>query len=144
MAFTTTVCTSFKAELGRALHDFTAGTGSVFKIALYSTVSGMGATTTVYSATNEVTGSGYTAGGKTLTNVTPVTSGTTAIYDFDDAVWLSSTITAIGALIYNSTNGNRAVLVLGFGANEASVSGAFTIVFPTPDASNAVLRITAS
>jgi len=141
MAISQAMCTSFKSELMQALHNFTTSTGNAFKIALYTSSATLGATTTAYSATNEVTGTGYTAGGNTLTNVTPTTSGTTAFTDFADTTWSSATITARGALIYNSTNSNRAVCVLDFGADKTSTNGDFTIVFPTPDASNAIIRI---
>jgi len=125
----------------QALHNFTTSTGNTFKIALYTNSASFTAATTVYTATNEVTGTGYTAGGNTLTNVTPTTSGTTAFTDFADTTWTSSTITARGALIYNSTNGNRTVCVLDFGSDKSSSSGDFTIVFPTADATNAIIRI---
>ena len=141
MAISQAMCTSFKSELMQALHNFTTSTGNVFKIALYTSSATLGATTTAYSATNEVTGTGYTAGGNTLTNVTPTSSGTTAFTDFADTTWSTATITARGALIYNSTNSNRAVCVLDFGADKTSTAGHFTIVFPTPDASNAIIRI---
>ena len=141
MAITQAVATSFKSELMTALHNFTNGTGNAFKIALYTSAATLGATTTAYSATNEVAGTGYTAGGNTLVNVTPITSGTTAFTDFNDTTWSTSTITARGALIYNSTNSNRAVVVLDFGADKASTAGDFTIVFPTADATNAIIRI---
>jgi len=142
MAFTGNfMCTSFKSELMQALHNFTTSTGNTFKIALYTNSASFTAATTVYTATNEVTGTGYTAGGNTLTNVTPTTSGTTAFTDFADTTWTSSTITARGALIYNSTNGNRTVCVLDFGSDKSSSSGDFTIVFPTADATNAIIRI---
>jgi hypothetical protein len=142
MAFTGNfMCTSFKSELMQALHNFTASTGNTFKIALYTNTASFTAATTVYTATNEVTGTGYTAGGNTLTNITPTTSGTTAFTDFADTTWTSSTITARGALIYNSTNGNRTVCVLDFGSDKSSSSGDFTIVFPTADATNAIIRI---
>ncbi len=141
MALTQCIVTSFKVQLATGTHNFTLSTGNVFKIALYTSSATMDATTTVYSATNEVVGTGYVAGGNTLTNVTPVSSGTTAILDFADTVWSSSTITARGALIYNSTNGNKAVAVLDFGADKTSTAGDFTIIFPTPDASNAIIRI---
>lgn len=143
MAITSTLCTSFKKELGEALHDFTAGSGHVFKLALYTSAATLDATTTAYSATNEIVGTGYTAGGSALTNVTPTTSGTTAIYDFQDVTWPNSTITAAGALIYNSTNGNRAVCAIDFGGEKTSVSSTFAVIFPTPDATNAIIRITA-
>jgi len=141
MAISQAMCTSFKSELMQALHNFTTSTGNAFKIALYTSSATLGATTTAYSATNEVTGTGYTAGGNTLTNVTPTTSGTTAFTDFAGTTWSSATITARGALIYNSTNSNRALCVLDFGADKTSTNGDFTIVFPTPDASNAIIRI---
>lgn len=141
MAITQAMPTSFKSEVLQALHNFTNSTGNVFKIALYTSSASLNSNTTVYSTTNEVTGTGYTAGGNTLTNVTPTTSGTTAFTDFADTTWSSSTITARGALIYNSTNGNRAVAVIDFGADKSSSAGDFTIIFPTADASNAIIRI---
>lgn len=141
MAISQAMCTSFKVELMQALHNFTNGTGNTFKIALYTSSATLGATTTAYSATNEVSGSGYTAGGNTLTNVTPTSSSTTAYTDFADTTWSTATITARGALIYNSTNADRAVAVLDFGADKSSTAGDFTIVFPTADASNAIIRI---
>jgi hypothetical protein len=143
MAITSTLCTSFKQELGMALHNFTAGVGHTFKMALYTGAATLDASTTAYSATNEVAGTGYVAGGNALSNVTPVTYGTTAVYDFNDVTWLNSTITARGALIYNSTNGNRAVCTLDFGEDKISIGSTFSVVFPTPDAVNAVIRITA-
>ena len=142
MAITQAMCTSFKQELLVGTHDFTTTTGSSFKIALYTSSATLGATTTAYSATNEVSGTGYTAAGEALTNVTPTTSGTTALTDFADQTWASSTITARGALIYNDTAaGDPAVLVLDFGADKTSTAGDFTIVFPAADASNAIIRI---
>lgn len=137
------MCTSFKAELMRAVHNFTTSTGNVFKIALYTNSASFTAATTAYTATNEITGTGYTAGGLALTNVTPTTSGTTALTDFADATWTTATITARGALIYNSSAaGNPSVIVLDFGSDKTSTAGDFTIVFPTADASNAIIRIT--
>lgn len=136
-----TMCTSFKVELLQGLHNFTTTTGDVFKIALYTSAADLNASTTVYSTTNEVVATGYTAGGNVLTNVTPVFSGTTAYIDFNDTQWTISTITARGALIYNSTDGNRAVAVLDFGADKSSVTGNFNIVFPAADAANAIVRI---
>ena len=142
MAFTGNfMCTSFKSELMQSLHDFTTSTGDVFKIALYTDSASFTAATTVYTSTNEVVGSGYTAGGNTLTNVTPTTSGTTAFTDFADTTWTTATITARGALIYNSTNGNRTVAVLDFGSDKTSTAGDFTVQFPTADASTAIIRI---
>lgn len=142
MAFTGNfMCTSFKGEVLQALHNFTLSTGNVFKIALYTNSASFTAATTVYTTANEVIGTGYTAGGNTLTNVTPTTSGTTALTDFADTTWSTSTITARGAMIYNSTNGNRAVVILDFGSDKVSTAGDFTIIFPTPDATNAIIRI---
>ena len=141
MAITTALATSFKQELMVGTHNFTLSTGNVFKIALYTSSATLGATTTAYSATNEVSGTGYTAAGNTLTNVTPTTSGTTAFTDFADSSWTSSTITARGCMIYNSTNSNKCVGVWDFGSDQISSSGTFTIVFPTPDATNAIIRL---
>jgi hypothetical protein len=141
MAISQAMCTSFKQELMQALHDFDNPGGNTFKIALYSSTATLDATTTAYSTSNEVTGPGYTAGGNTLTSVTPTSSGTTAFTDFADTTWSSATITANGALIYNSTNSDRAVAVLAFGGDKTSTNGDFTIIFPTADASNAIIRI---
>jgi hypothetical protein len=147
MAFTGNfMCTSFKQELLQAKHDFTASTGHTFKLALYDNNASFTAATTDYTATNEVSGTGYSAGGGTLTNVTPTTSGTTAFTDFDDLTFSTATITARGALIYNTTTGGGSsttdtVVVLDFGGDKTSTAGDFTIVFPTADASNAIIRI---
>ena len=143
MAFTGNfMCTSFKQELLTATHDFTTGTGSAFKLALYDNNASFTAATTAYTATDEVSGTGYSAGGGALTNVTPTTSGTTALTDFADLTFSSATITARGALIYNDTAaGDPSVVVLDFGADKTSTAGDFTIVFPTADASNAIIRI---
>ena len=142
MAITQAVCTSFKQELLVGTHNFTATTGDTFKIALYTSSASLDATTTAYSSSNEVSNSGtYTATGGTLTSVTPTTSGTTALCDFSDISFTSATITARGALIYNSTDSNKAVAVLDFGGDKTSTSGTFTIQFPAADASNAILRL---
>jgi len=141
MAITQAMPTSFKQEILVATHNFTAGTGNTFKIALYTSSATLNASTTAYSATNEVSGTGYSAGGNTLTSVTPTTSGTTAFCDFNDTSWTTATITARGALIYNSSAANKACAVLDFGSDQTSTAGTFTIVFPTPDASNAIIRI---
>ena len=141
MAITTALCTSFKKEVLEALHDFNVSAGSVFKIALYTSAANLGATTTIYSSTNEVVGSGYTAGGITLTNIDPTSSGTTGFVDFADATWASATITAAGALIYNSSQSNKAVAVLSFGGDKTSTNGDFIVQFPVADASNAIIRI---
>ena len=155
MAITTAMCTSFKSELLQGIHNFhngsgggtttTTGTGNTFKIALFTSSATLSASTTAYATTNEVSGTGYTAGGNTLTNVDPTTSGTTALTDFADTTWSSSSITARGCLIYNSSTtagtANRAVCALDFGADKTSTSGDFTIQFPAADASNAIIRI---
>ena len=155
MAITTAMATSFKSELLQGIHNFhngsgggtttTTGTGNTFKIALFTSSATMSASTTAYATTNEVSGTGYTAGGNTLTNVDPTTSGTTALTDFSDTTWSSSSITARGCLIYNSSTtagtANRAVAILDFGADKTSTSGDFTIQFPAADASNAIIRI---
>lgn len=147
MAFTGNyMCTSFKDQILEAVHDFRSSGGDTFKIALYSSAATLDATTTAYSATNEVANSGsYTAGGGSLTNVSPTTSGTTAFTDFDDFSFTSATINARGALIYNSTPThtytNPSVAVLDFGGDKISTSGTFTIQFPAADASNAIIRI---
>ena len=136
------LCTSFKKELLEAVHNFKNSGGSTFKIALYTNSASFDASTTAYTATNEVSGTGYSAGGNTLTRVDPTSSGTTAFTDFADTTWSSSTITARGALIYNdSAAGNPGVAVLDFGADKTSTNGDFTVVFPTADASNAIIRI---
>jgi hypothetical protein len=147
MAFTgNAMCTSFKKELLEAKHDFTNGQ-DVYKLALYDNSASFTAATTAYTSSNEVSNSGsYTAGGGALTNVTPTTSGTTALTDFADKTYTSATITARGALIYNTQAGGgsgttNAVVVLDFGSNKSSTSGDFQIVFPTADASNAIIRI---
>ena len=142
MAFTGNyMCTSFKKELLEGLHDFNASGGNVYKLALYDNTATLDASTTVYTTTGEISGTGYSAGGGTLTNVDPTSSGTTGFCDFDDLTFTTATITARGALIYNSTNGNRAVVVLDFGSDKTSTAGDFTIVFPTADATNAIIRI---
>ena len=147
MAFTGNfMCTSFKDELLEGVHDFRSSGGDTFKIALYTSSATLDATTTAYSATNEVANSGtYAAGGGTLTNVSPTTSGTTAFTDFDDISFTSATINARGALIYNTTPThtytNPSVAVLDFGGDKISTSGTFTIQFPAADASNAIIRI---
>jgi hypothetical protein len=147
MAITQAVCNTFKQELLVGTHNFTISTGDVFKIALMTSSSTNDASTTNYSGgsvniSNEVTGTGYAAGGITLTNVTPTISGSTAITDFSpDVTWTSSTITARGAMIYNSSDSNKAVVILNFGSDKSSAAGDFGIVFPTADASNAIIRI---
>ena len=141
MAITQAMCTSFKVELLTGTHDFTNSSGDTFKLALYTSSATLDASTTAYSTTNEASGTGYSAGGGTLTNVTPTSSGTTAFTDFADLTFSSATITARGCLIYNSTDSDKAVAVLDFGGDKTSTNGDFTIQFPTADASNAIIRI---
>tara|TARA_B110000285_G_scaffold205992_1_gene244177 strand:- start:521 stop:952 length:432 start_codon:yes stop_codon:yes gene_type:complete len=142
MSITQAVCTSFKQELLVGTHNFTVTSGDTFKIALYTSSATLNATTTAFSTTNEVSNSGtYSSGGGTLVSVTPTTSGTTALCDFADISFTSATITARGALIYNSDDSNKAVAILDFGGDKTSTSGTFTIQFPTADASNAILRL---
>ena len=146
MAITQAMCTSFKDQILEAAHDFRSSGGDTFKLALYTSTATLDATTTAYTSSNEVANSGtYAAGGGTLTNVTPTTSGTTAFTDFADISFTSATINARGALIYNSTPThtytNPSVVVLDFGGDKISTSGTFTIQFPTADASNAIIRI---
>jgi len=148
MAFTGNfMCTSFKQQLLEAKHNFLLSGGDTFKIALYDNSASFTAATTDYTATNEVGASGsYSAGGGTLTRIDPATSGTTAFTDFADITFTSATITARGALIYNTTTGagtgtTDTVVVLDFGSDKTSTSGDFEIVFPAADASNAIIRI---
>tara|TARA_B100000282_G_scaffold287900_1_gene255926 strand:+ start:3345 stop:3800 length:456 start_codon:yes stop_codon:yes gene_type:complete len=150
MAITQAMCSSFKKELLEGVHNFKNSGGGTFKLALYaeggggksSTTATLGATTTAFTTTGEVDNSGsYTSGGGTLTRVDPSLSGTTAITDFADLSFTTATITAMGALIYNSSASNKAVAVLDFSTNKTSTSGTFTIQFPTADASNAIIRI---
>ena len=144
MAITSAVCTSFKVELLKGVHNFTATTGNTFKIALYTSSATLGASTTAYSTSNEITnssGTAYTAGGATLTSVTPTTSGTTAFCDFADVSYTDASFTANGALIYNSSQSDKAVCAIAFGSDKTVTSGTFTIQFPTADATNAIIRL---
>ena len=150
MAIAQAMCTSFKKELLEGVHNFKNSGGDTFKLALYaeggggksSTTATLGATTTAFTTTGEVANSGsYSSGGGNLTRVDPTTSGTTAFTDFADLSFTTATITAMGALIYNSSDSNKAVCVLDFTSNKSSTSGTFTIQFPTADASNAIIRI---
>lgn len=146
MAITQAMCTSFKVGLLQGKHDFTASTGHTFKLALFTSSASLDASTTDYSVTNEASGTNYTAGGANLTSVTPTSSGTTAFGDFADLTFSTATVTARGAIIYNSTTAGgsgttEAVVVLDFGADKTSTAGDFTIQFPTADASNAIIRI---
>ena len=151
MAITSAVCTSFKVELLKGVHNFTATTGNTFKIALYTSDATLGASTTAYATTNEITntsGSAYTAGGAALTiaSSSPTSSGTTAWVDFDNVSWSSASFTANGCMIYNTTTGSGSgttdsVIIVAFGGDKTVSSGTFTVQFPTPDASDAILRI---
>jgi len=143
MAITQAMCTSFKKELLEGTHNFKNSGGSTFKLALFTSSATLSAATTAYATTNEVSSSGtnYTAGGNALTRVDPSTSGTTALTDFADLTFSTATITANGALIYNSSASDKAVIVLAFGGDKTSTAGDFTIQFPTADASNAIIRI---
>ena len=149
MAIAQAMCTAFKQELLLGTHNF-ATNGNAFKLALYaeggggksSTTATLGAATTAFTTTGEIANSGsYTSGGGTLTKVAPTTSGTTAFTDFADLSFTTASIPAMGALIYNDTNSDKAVCVLDFTSNKTSTSGTFTIQFPTADASNAIIRI---
>ena len=145
MAITSAVCTSFKVELLKGVHNFTATTGNTFKIALYTSSATLGASTTAYSTSNEITnssGTAYTAAGATLTRVTPTADSTTAVCDFSDVSYTNATFTANGALIYNdSASGDPACAVIAFGSDKTVTSGTFTIQFPTADATNAIIRL---
>jgi hypothetical protein len=144
MAITSAICTSFKQELLVGTHNFTATSGNTFKIALFTSSASLGAGTTAYSTSNEITnssGTAYTAGGATLTSVTPTTDGTTAVCDFADVSFSSASFTANGCLIYNDTQSDKACAVVAFGSDKTVTSGTFTIQFPTADASNAIIRL---
>jgi len=136
------MCTSFKKELLEAKHNFLNSGGSTFNLALYTNSASFTAATTAYTSSNEVSGTGYTAKGAALTRVDPSTSGTTALTDFSDLTFSTATVTARGALIFNdSASGDPTVVVLDFGGDKTSTAGDFTVVFPTADASNAIIRI---
>ena len=141
MAITQAMCTSFKKELLEGTHNFKNSGGSTCKLALFTSSATLGAATTAYATTNEASGTNYTAGGANLTRVDPSSSGTTALTDFADLTFSTATITANGALIYNSSASDKAVIVLAFGGDKTSTAGDFTIQFPAADASNAIIRI---
>jgi hypothetical protein len=142
MTITQAICNSFKTEILEAIHNFTASVGDIFKLALYPSTASLDKTTTAYSSTNEVPASGsYVAGGASLVSVSPVLSADTAVVTFNNVSFTSATITARGALIYNSSKANRAVCVLNFGTDQTSTAGTFSITFPTADQNNAILRI---
>lgn len=139
MAISQAMCSSFKQQLLLGEHDLDTDT---IKIALYTSSATLGASTTAYTTSNEVaSGNGYTTGGNTLTGASVSLSGTTAFVDFSDTTWSNATITARGALIYNSSKSNKAIAVLDFGGDKTSTNGNFTVQFPTNDASSAIIRI---
>lgn len=137
----TALTTSFKKELLEGVHDFRVSGGDTFKIALYNASAVLGAQTTAYTTDDEITGSGYTAGGATLTRVDPTSSGTTGYVTFENVSWPASTITANGALIYNADASNASVVVLAFGSDKSVDNATFEIQFPTANATNAIVRI---
>lgn len=148
MSITQSLVTSFKVEILDGIHNFGVGVvrgstaADTFKIALYTASATLDSTTTAYSATNEVVGTGYVAGGNTLViSQVPTSTGTTAFLDFSDSSWTTSTITARGALIYNSTQSNKAVAVLDFGGDKVTTAQTFTVVFPSSTSSTAIVRI---
>ena len=144
MANTSAICNSFKTEVLKAVHNFTASTGNTFKIALFTSSATLGAGTTAYAATgmNEMSGTGYTAGGKALTSVTPTLDSSTAVCDFADVSWTSASFTARGCLIFNDSHATDAsVCAIDFGGDKTATSGTFTIQFPAASATAAIIRI---
>ena len=144
MAITSAICTSFKVEILKGVHNFTATTGNTFKIALYDSDATLGAGTTAFTTSEEITntsGTAYTSGGASLTSVTPVADSTTAVCDFNNVDFTSASFTAYGALIYNSSATNAAVAAIAFGSDITATNGTFTIQFPAADASNAIIRL---
>ena len=145
MANTSAICSSFKQELLQGKHNFSSSGGDTFKIALFTSSASLGAATTAYSTSNEITnssGTAYTAGGATLTSVTPTASSTTAVCDFSDVSYTDATFTANGCMIYNdSASGDPACVIVAFGSDKTVTSGTFTIQFPTADATNAIIRL---
>ena len=145
MAITSAICNSFKQEILEAEHNFTASTGNTFKLALYTSAATLGASTTAYSSSNEITntsGTAYTAGGKALTSVTPTLDSSTAVCDFADVSWTSASFTARGCLIYNDSHStNASVCAIDFGGDKTATSGTFTIQFPAAAATTAIVRI---
>jgi hypothetical protein len=145
MAISSAICNTFKTEILKAVHNFTASSGNTFNLALYTSSASMGAGTTAYTTSNEIantSGSSYSAKGKALTSVTPVLDSSTAVCDFADVSWTSASFTANGCLIFNDTaSGDPGVCVVAFGGDKTVSSGTFTIQFPAADASNAIVRI---
>ena len=144
MTISSAVCNSFKQEILVGTHNFTASSGNAFKLAMYTSSASLGAGTTAYSSSNEISntsGSAYSAGGKTIVSVTPVLDGTVAVCDFADISFTSASFTANGCLIYNDTQADKAVCVVAFGGDKTVSSGTFTIQFPAAGASTAIVRI---
>ena len=141
MAITSAVCSSFKQEVLVGTHNFTATSGNSFKLALYTSSATLGAATTAFTTTGQASGTNYTSGGNALTNITPVLSGTTAVCDFADLTFGTATVTARGCMIYNDTNSDKAVCAIDFGGDKTSTAGDFTIVFPSPTATGAIIRL---
>lgn len=138
MSISQAMCSSFKEELFRGVHDLST---DVIKLALFDSNATLDASTTVYSTTDEVSGTGYTAGGNTLSGVNILLTGTTALVDFDDSAWPSVLITPRGGLIYNASKGNRAIAVVDFGEDKAATNSNFVARFPAGDAAHAIIRI---
>ncbi len=141
MAITSAIPTSFTQELLVGTHNFTASSGHAFKLALYTSSATLGAATTAFTTTGQASGTNYTSGGNTLTSVTPTTSGTTAVCDFADLTFGTATVTARGCMIYNDTQSDKACAVIDFGGDKTSTAGDFTIVFPSPTATGAIIRL---
>jgi hypothetical protein len=141
MAITSAICSSFKQEVLVGTHNFTATSGNSFKLALYTSSATLGAATTAFTTTGQASGTNYTSGGNALTNITPVLSGTTAVCDFSDLTFGTATVTARGCMIYNDTNSDKAVATIDFGGDKTSTAGDFTVVFPSPTATGAIIRL---
>ena len=141
MAITSAVCSSFKQQVLVGTHNLTASSGNSFKLALYTSSATLGAATTAFTTTGQASGTNYTSGGNALTNITPVLSGTTAVVDFADLTFGTATVTARGCMIYNDTNADKAVCAIDFGADKTSTAGDFTVVFPSPTATGAIIRL---
>jgi len=141
MAITSAVCSSFKQQVLVGTHNLTASSGNSFKLALYTSSATLGAASTAFVTTGQSSGTNYTSGGNALTNITPVLSGTTAVCDFADLTFGTATVTARGCMIYNDTNADKAVCIIDFGADKTSTAGDFTVVFPSPTATGAIIRL---
>jgi len=141
MAITSAICSSFKQEVLVGTHNFTATSGNSFKLALYTSSATLGAATTAFTTTGQASGTNYTSGGNALTSVTPVLSGTTAVCDFADLTFGTATVTARGCMIFNDTQSDKAVAIIDFGGDKTSTAGNFTVVFPSPTATGAIIRL---